>query len=47
MALGEGEVEAGAKISVDLPLYYGDYLNIDILAADGVAKRLTSQVRCH
>ena len=46
VAPGEGEVGLGAKIPVNVPLYYGDYLNVDILAADDIAQRLTAQVRC-
>ena len=47
VAPGEGEVGAGALIAVDFPVAYGDLLNIDILATDGVAKRATAALRCN
>jgi len=47
VAPGEGEVGAGATTAIDVNLSYGDYLNIDILAADGVAQRVSVEVRCN
>lgn len=46
VAPGEGEVGAGNTTSINVSLVPFDRLNVDINAADGVAKGLTVEVRC-
>ena len=41
-----GELGARGSTILDVPLSYNDLLNIDIIAADGVAQGLTVELRC-
>ncbi|MBA7479138.1 hypothetical protein ES707_14569 [subsurface metagenome] len=46
MAPGEGEVGASGSTLINVSCSVGDLLNIDVMAADGVAKRVTAALRC-